>query len=110
MMAARPEGNKKPARDEERLSTAEAAKRLGLHPVTVRAWARTGAIPAVIDQGGYRVRLSDIPAARVEHALGHGRHSGGEGSTAELLARISALEAEIREKDALIAKLAAKLL
>ncbi len=45
----------------EWLSLQEAAKRLGVHPTTLRRWANTGDIPVMLTPGGHRrFAVSDI--------------------------------------------------
>jgi len=45
------------------ISNKEAAKLLGIHPLTLRNWQNSGKIEAVRTAGGhYRYRLSDIVA------------------------------------------------
>ncbi len=45
----------------EIVTTAEAAKRLRVHPATVRRWIEKGDIPAIrFGRGRYRIRTADL--------------------------------------------------
>ena len=47
-------GAEAPAGGERLLTTAEVAERLGVHPVTVRNWVRSGELPSL--RLGHRIR------------------------------------------------------
>jgi excisionase family DNA binding protein len=49
--------------DEELLTVAEVARRLKLHPETVRRWIKTGRLHAISlgsDRAGWRIRASEV--------------------------------------------------
>ena len=50
----------------ELITTSEAARRLGISPVTARLLARTGKLPSVPIHGGAQGAIHAIPAAAVE--------------------------------------------
>ncbi len=57
-------------RNETWLAVGEAARRLGVHPVTLRRWADQGDIPVVVTPGGHRrFAAADIAAFSRERRL-----------------------------------------
>ena len=49
--------------DEELLTVAEVARRLKLHPETVRRWVKTGKLHGISlgsDRAGWRIRASEV--------------------------------------------------
>lgn len=49
-------------RDEELLTVEDAAKRVKVHPETIRGWIRSGELPAVDIGGKYRIYPNDLEA------------------------------------------------
>lgn len=48
-------------KQDDRLSLAQAASRLGVHPTTLRRWADAGHLPVIVTPGGHRrFRLEDL--------------------------------------------------
>lgn len=47
-------------RDEELLTVEDAAKRVKVHPETIRGWIRSGELPAVDIGGKYRIYPEDL--------------------------------------------------
>lgn len=60
--------NPSPPEGETWLTLSEAAKRLNVHPTTLRRWANNGDIPAMVTPGGHRrFAASDIARFANEH-------------------------------------------
>jgi excisionase family DNA binding protein len=49
-------------RDEELLTVEDAAKKVKVHPETIRGWIRSGELPAVDIGGKYRIYPEDLNA------------------------------------------------
>jgi excisionase family DNA binding protein len=49
-------------RDEELLTVEDAAKKVKVHPETIRGWIRSGELPAVDIGGKYRIYPADLDA------------------------------------------------
>ena len=49
-------------RDEELLTVEDAAKKVKVHPETIRGWIRSGELPAVDIGGKYRIYPEDLDA------------------------------------------------
>lgn len=49
-------------RDEALLTVEDAAKRVKVHPETIRGWIRSGELPAVDIGGKYRIYPNDLEA------------------------------------------------
>jgi excisionase family DNA binding protein len=49
-------------RDEELLTVEDAAKKVKVHPETIRGWIRSGELPAVDIGGKYRIFPDDLDA------------------------------------------------
>jgi excisionase family DNA binding protein len=64
--------------DEEVLTVAEVAKRLRIHPVTLRAWLKAGKVRGV-RMGGTRAGWR-IPASEVTRVLAQGVAADGDGT------------------------------
>lgn len=65
-----------PEKDETWLSLAEAARRLNVHPSTLRRWANDGHIPAMVTPGGHR-RFAASDIARFTDGRGASQGDNG---------------------------------